>query len=71
MAARTLPGSSYPRMSGRFPDHGLVWRSTAVGDLIFKDQAMGRKEQKRLKLRGGWTYFIHGWTQVIAEVVSP
>ena len=30
--------------------------------------ALGQKEQKHLTVEDGWTYFIHGWTQVIAEV---
>ena len=29
---------------------------------------MSQKEQKHLTVEDGWTYFIHGWTQVIAEV---
>lgn len=31
---------------------------------------MGQKEQKHLTVEDGWTYFIHGWTQVIARGVS-
>ena len=64
-----LQGESSPITDdGQFPDHGLVWEINYRGDLIFKDQAMGQKEQKHLTVEDGWTYFIHGWTQVIAEV---
>ncbi|MEB0161082.1 hypothetical protein, partial [Pseudomonas sp. AH2 (2023)] len=35
---------------------------------VFLDQAQAQKEAKSLQIEDGWTYFIHGWTQVIAEV---
>ena len=38
------------------------------GDLIFLDQARAQQAERRLTIVDGWTYFIHGWTQVIAEV---
>lgn len=31
-------------------------------------QALKQKERKNLHVEDGWTYFIHGWTHVIAEV---
>ena len=64
---KDAPGSPITD-DGQFPDHGLVWEINYRGYLIFKDQAMGQKEQKHLTVEDGWTYFIHGWTQVIAEV---
>ena len=27
-----------------------------------------QQEASGLRIENGWTYFIHGWTQVIAEV---
>ena len=46
----------------------LVWEINYRGNLIFKDQADAQKEAKHLHVEDGWIYFIHGWTQVIAEV---
>ena len=33
-------------------------------------QALEQKDDKNLYVEDGWEYFIHGWTQVIAEVFS-
>lgn len=52
----------------QFPEDSLVWEINYRGNLLFKEQADRQKEEKRLHVEDGWTYFIHGWTQVIAEV---
>lgn len=52
----------------QFPEDSLVWEINYRGNLIFKDQAEAQSKEKRLHVEGGWTYFIHGWTQVISEV---
>ena len=51
-----------------FPEHSLVWEINYRGDLLFKSQAERQKEEKDLIIEDGWIYFIHGWTQVVAEV---
>lgn len=51
-----------------FPQESLVWEINYRGNLIFKDQAKGQEKEKNLHIEDGWIYFIHGWTQVIAEV---
>jgi shikimate 5-dehydrogenase len=51
-----------------FPEHGIVWDLNYRGDLVFLDQARAQKAARDLQVEDGWTYFIHGWTQVIAEV---
>jgi shikimate 5-dehydrogenase len=51
-----------------FPKRAIVWDLNYRGDLIFLDQARARKEAQGLRIEDGWIYFIHGWTQVIAEV---
>ena len=51
-----------------FPAGAYVWDLNYRGDLIFLDQARAQEQARRLKIVDGWTYFIHGWTQVIAEV---
>lgn len=52
----------------RFPEDGIVWELNYRGSLEFLHQAEAQKTEKRLTIEDGWTYFIHGWTQVIAEV---
>lgn len=51
-----------------FPKHSLVWELNYRGDLKFMHQANALKQAKNLHVEDGWIYFIHGWTQVIAEV---
>lgn len=53
---------------GIFPDHGLVWELNYRGELDFLCQAQRQTEARNLTVEDGWTYFLHGWTQVIAEV---
>jgi shikimate 5-dehydrogenase len=52
----------------QFPEQGIVWDLNYRGDLIFLDQARVHAAAKHLQIEDGWTYFIHGWTHVIAEV---
>jgi len=51
-----------------FPEHGFAWDFNYRGELIFLEQARAQREARDLHIEDGWTYFIHGWTQVIAEV---
>lgn len=51
-----------------FPEHGIVWDLNYRGDLVFLDQAKRVMAARQLQVEDGWTYFLHGWTQVIAEV---
>jgi shikimate 5-dehydrogenase len=52
----------------QFPKHGVAWDFNYRGDLVFLDQARAQQDSKQLQIEDGWVYFIHGWTQVIAEV---
>ena len=52
----------------RFPEKGVAWEFNYRGTLEFMHQAEAQKEALGLVIEDGWTYFIHGWTQVIAEV---
>ena len=52
----------------KFPENGLVWELNYRGTLEFMHQAEAQRERRGLLIEDGWTYFIHGWTQVIAEV---
>ncbi len=51
-----------------FPENGIAWDFNYRGDLVFLDQARVQEERRNLRIEDGWTYFIHGWTRVIAEV---
>ncbi len=51
-----------------FPEHGFAWDFNYRGELIFLEQARAQREEHHLHVEDGWVYFIHGWTQVIAEV---
>ncbi|KEP73786.1 hypothetical protein HR12_37330 [Microbacterium sp. SUBG005] len=50
-----------------FPQNGVAWDLNYRGDLVFLDQARAQADARALQVEDGWTYFVHGWTQVIAE----
>ncbi len=52
----------------QFPEDSYVWEINYRGELLFKTQAESQERVKNLHIEDGWIYFIHGWTQVIAEV---
>jgi shikimate 5-dehydrogenase len=51
-----------------FPKGSYVWEFNYRGSLEFLHQAQAQEELKRLHVIDGWRYFIHGWSQVIADV---
>lgn len=51
-----------------FPERAVAWDLNYRGDLVFLDQARRRRASRGLRVEDGWTYFLHGWTRVIAEV---
>lgn len=61
------PGSPLTDMA-RFPEHGVAWDFNYRGDLGFLAQARNQQQDRDLRVVNGWTYFIHGWTRVIAQV---
>ena len=65
---KDLPGSPITS-EGRFPKNGIAWELNYRGELEFLHQAMRQRESLGLLVEDGWTYFLHGWTQVIAEVL--
>jgi len=64
---KDAPGSPLTHRAS-WPSNGFAWDFNYRGDLAFLDQARARQEEKDLHVEDGWTYFIHGWTRVIAEV---
>ena len=64
---KDAPGSPLTN-SARFPDLAIVWDLNYRGELVFLAQARAQAKERGLQIEDGWTYFLHGWTQVIAEV---
>jgi shikimate dehydrogenase len=66
---KDTPGSPVTD-AGLFPRHGIAWEINYRGELDFWHQAMAQKDSRNLVVEDGWLYFLHGWTQVIAEVLD-
>jgi shikimate 5-dehydrogenase len=66
---KDAPGSPITD-AARFPDDGFAWELNYRGDLVFLRQAQAAARHGQLRIEDGWTYFLHGWTRVIAEVFA-
>lgn len=66
---KDLPGSPLSA-AAVFPRKGIVWELNYRGELLFYQQAAAQAAARELTLEDGWLYFLHGWTQVIAEVLD-
>jgi shikimate 5-dehydrogenase len=55
--------------TGLFPRNGVAWEINYRGDLDFWHQAKAQEESRGVLVEDGWLYFLHGWTQHIAEVL--
>lgn len=64
---KDAPGSPIDD-SAVFPEDGIAWDLNYRGQLVFLEQARNQAATRRLHVEDGWLYFLHGWTQVIAEV---
>lgn len=62
------PGSPITE-AGLFPQNALVWELNYRGALDFMHQARRQQEDRGLRIEDGWVYFLHGWTQVIEQVL--
>jgi shikimate 5-dehydrogenase len=65
---KDIPGSPITG-AGRFPRRGIGWEFNYRGELDFLHQARAQAESRELTVEDGWLYFLHGWTQVIAQVL--
>ncbi|MEJ1923583.1 shikimate dehydrogenase family protein [Microbacterium sp. KHB019] len=61
------PGSPLPD-DVVFPEHAYVWEFNYRGSLEFLHQARAQEAERGLHVVDGWRYFIHGWSQVVADV---
>lgn len=64
---KDIPGSPLTE-KGRFPEGGVVWELNYRGELDFLRQARRQQDARDLRVEDGWLYFLHGWSEVIAEV---
>lgn len=51
-----------------FPAQAYVWEFNYRGSLEFLHQAEAQAGERELHVVDGWRYFIHGWSQVVADV---
>ena len=65
---KDTPGSPITD-KGLFPENGIAWEFNYRGELDFMHQAEKQKNLRGVKVEDGWIYFIHGWTQVISQVL--
>lgn len=61
------PGSPLPD-DVAFPEDAWVWEFNYRGSLEFLHQARAQEAARGLHVVDGWRYFIHGWSQVVADV---
>lgn len=61
------PGSPLPD-DVAFPEDAWVWEFNYRGSLEFLHQARAQEGARGLHVVDGWRYFIHGWSQVVADV---
>lgn len=51
-----------------FPEGAYAWEFNYRGSLEFLHQAEAQAAARSLHVVDGWRYFIHGWSQVVADV---
>ena len=66
---KDAPGSPLSE-AAIFPHGGRVWEFNYRGDLQFLAHARAQAAARDLRVEDGWTYFLHGWTQVIGDVFA-
>lgn len=66
---KDTPGSPITN-DGLFPHDGIAWEFNYRGELDFMHQALRQVDTRNLRVEDGWVYFIHGWSQVIGQVLD-
>ncbi len=54
--------------AGLFPVGAVAWELNYRGSLEFRHQAQMQREARNLRVLDGWSYFLHGWSEVVLEV---
>ncbi len=65
---KDTPGSPVT-WQGKFPEYSIAWEFNYRGELDFMHQALAQVESRHVRVEDGWLYFVHGWTQVVAQVL--
>ncbi len=65
---KDTPGSPIT-WDGKFPVNSIAWEFNYRGELDFMHQSLAQVESRNVKVEDGWIYFVHGWTQVVAQVL--
>ena len=65
---KDTPGSPIT-WQGVFPLSSIAWEFNYRGELDFMHQALAQVESRQVAVEDGWLYFVHGWTQVVAQVL--
>ncbi len=65
---KDTPGSPITA-DGLFPLHAIAWEFNYRGELDFMHQALAQRQSRAVRVEDGWLYFVHGWTQVVAQVL--
>jgi len=65
---KDTPGSPVT-WQGQFPEHSIAWEFNYRGELDFMHQALAQVESRKVVVEDGWLYFVHGWTQVVSQVL--
>jgi shikimate 5-dehydrogenase len=65
---KDTPGSPIT-WEGKFPLDAVAWEFNYRGELDFLHQSLAQVESRHVKVEDGWLYFVHGWTQVVAQVL--
>ena len=65
---KDIPGSPITD-EGLFPRYGIAWEFNYRGELDFMHQAIRQQDARHVRVEDGWVYFLHGWSQVIAQVL--
>jgi len=65
---KDTPGSPIT-WDGKFPLESIAWEFNYRGELDFMHQALAQMESRKVFVEDGWLYFVHGWTQVVSQVL--
>jgi len=65
---KDIPGSPITD-AGLFPTSGIAWEFNYRGELDFMYQALRQRAKRDVTVEDGWVYFLHGWSQVIVQVL--
>jgi shikimate dehydrogenase len=65
---KDTPGSPIS-WNGKFPMNSISWEFNYRGELDYLHQSLAQVESRKVKVEDGWIYFVHGWTQVVAQVL--